>query len=194
MLAKRGNLDIENAGALVQSETGDIVRQQPTGPIEDILNDLLNKPLSKVSPDLGEKIVEDYKANPEKRKELIGQKEKLKKLVEYPDDNARVAALWALGRCEDLGLAPLLIKALGDNNVDVSVEARNALCVLSRKPLGEGLPAHPWDKLPEDAKEDAKKQAFIDWRAAALEKWKLWYARVRPYDQRDDLSDVGAGE
>jgi hypothetical protein len=191
MTGKRGNLDLTNPAALTQNEAGEIVRQEFKGPLEDFLNDLLKNPQSKAAPELGKKLVEDFKANPEKRAELIGQKDKLKELMALPNDDARMAALWALGRCEDLGLAPLMIQALGDNNVDVSVEALNALCMLSRRPLGEGLPAHPWANLPEDATEQQKQDEFLKWRREVQEKWKQWYARVRPYDQRDDISDLG---
>ncbi|MDB5386598.1 MAG: hypothetical protein JWM11_2244, partial [Planctomycetaceae bacterium] len=107
------------------------------------------------------------------RNALIGQVDRLKKLATHPDADVRRTALWALGRSGDLRLAPLLIKGLEDLNVDVYVEARNALRCLSRKVE---------DFKPQEDPLDANT------RQRELAKWKAWYRQVRDYSERDDLA------
>ncbi len=186
----RGGHDLTKLvpGEQVDDE-GRVKVEAPKGPLEDLINEMVNSQNNKVIEDLGKKVVEDVFSG--KSEELIRQKDKLKTMVAHPNPEVRRTALWALGRCEDLGMVPLMIKAMQDENLDVVIEAQNALCMLSRRPRGFGLPLHPWDKLPEDASDDAKQQAVEEWRSAQIDKWKQWYFRVRPYDQRDDLTDVG---
>jgi len=118
------------------------------------------------------------------REELIGQKDLLLKLIKDRRVEVRRTAAWALGRCEDLRLAPALIEALNDPDLDVSVEARNALCPLSRRPLVFGLPDAPAGANDAPA-DDATIQ---EWKAEAVKRWKAWYQSVRPYEERDSLS------
>jgi hypothetical protein len=124
------------------------------------------------------------------REELIKQKGRLLKLAKHPHVEVRRTAIWALGRTEDLKVARLLIDALDDNDVDVMVEARNALCILSRKPLGFGLPESPFEGLPESAGDKEKEAAVKAWREKLKEKWGAWYYKYRPYEERDDLSET----
>jgi hypothetical protein len=106
------------------------------------------------------------------RNALIGQVDRLKKLAVHPEADIRRTALWALGRSGDLRLAPLIIKSLQDPNVDVYIEARNALRCLSRDVE---------DFKPEEAPLDANV------RSAELAKWNNWYRQIRDYAERDDL-------
>lgn len=111
-----------------------------------------------------------------KRDELIGQTDRLKKLARSKDVDVRRTALWALGRSDDLQLAPILIQALKDPDVDVYVEARNALRCLSRQVDDFGAKEEPLDAATRDRE---------------LAKWKDWYKSVRAYDERDDLVSPG---
>lgn len=123
------------------------------------------------------------------RQELIGQKSLLLKLAKDSRVEVRRTAFWALGRCNDLLVAPVLIKGLEDVDYDAAVEARNALCVLSRRPRGFGLPDDVVAKLPADATVAEKESAFEKWRDEDLRKWREWYQSVRPYSERDKLPD-----
>lgn len=123
------------------------------------------------------------------RQELIGQKSLLLTLAKDPRVEVRRTAFWALGRCNDLLVAPVLIKGLEDVDYDAAVEARNALCVLSRRPRGFGLPDDVVAKLPADATVAEKESAFEKWREDDLRKWREWYQSIRPYSERDKLPD-----
>jgi hypothetical protein len=87
----------------------------------------------------------------------------------------------------------VLIASLQDSDLDVLVEARNALCTLSRKPRGFGSLNHPYAKLSEkeQADETKRSQALIDWRSKLTAQWKQWHLSVRPYDERDGLPESG---
>ena len=123
------------------------------------------------------------------RQELIGQKPLLLKLAKDSRVEVRRTAFWALGRCNDLLVAPVLIKGLEDADYDAAVEARNALCVLSRRPRGFGLPDDVDAKLAADSTPAEKEAAFEKWRDNDLRKWREWYQSVRPYSERDKLPD-----
>lgn len=123
------------------------------------------------------------------RQELIGQKTLLLKLAKDSRVEVRRTAFWALGRCNDLLVAPVLIKGLEDVDYDAAVEARNALCVLSRRPRGFGLPSDLDAKFTADATVAEKEAAFEKWRGDDLRKWREWYQTVRPYSERDKLPD-----
>ena len=101
---------------------------------------------------------------------LIAQKERLKKLVLDKRIEVRRTAYWALGRTDDLLMAPLLIAGLSDADPGCFVEARNGLRFLSHR-LVDDTPDTPTDAQ----------------RAAAITRWKTWYLAVRPYSVRDDL-------
>jgi hypothetical protein len=124
-----------------------------------------------------------------KREELIGQKDLLIKLTKDSRVEVRRTAYWALGRCGDLRVAPLLIQGLNDPEYDVVVEARNSLCLLSRRPRGFGLPEDVLQKLPENTPQ-AERDAVIDkWYREDVQRWKEWYQSVRPYEERDRLPE-----
>jgi hypothetical protein len=194
---QEGGRDLKKlaAGAATElDEQGNAKVPSASGPIDQLIEDILKSKDNKVVNDQAVKELREQailKAFQGKSEDLIRNKDAIRELVAHPNPEARRTALWALGRCEDLGMVPLMIKALQDEYLDVVIEAQNALCMLSRRPRGFGLPLHPWDDLPEDASEDAKQKAVQQWREAQIDKWKKWYARVRPYDQRDDLTDVG---
>lgn len=158
----------------------------------------LDTPLDKVLAELGDPKSERVEAAQKalvdavqigQRQELIGQKSLLLKLAKDPRVEVRRTAFWALGRCNDLLVAPVLIQGLMDADYDAAVEARNALCVLSRRPRGFGLPDDAIAKLPEGATQAEKETAFEKWRDEDVRRWREWYQSIRPYAERDKLPD-----
>jgi hypothetical protein len=121
------------------------------------------------------------------REKLIGQRDRLRRLVADPRIEVRRTAYWALGRGGELSDVPLLIEGLSDADVGVAIEAHNALCVLSRRPLAFGLSGDPLGELPDEATDAQKDAAVADWRQKAITAWTDWYRRVAPYHERDGL-------
>lgn len=121
------------------------------------------------------------------REKLIGQRDRLRRLVADPRVEVRRTAFWALGRGGELSDVPLLIEGLSDADVGVAIEAHNALCVLSRRPLAFGLSGDPLGDLPDGATDAQKDAAIADWRQKAITAWTDWYRRVAPYEERDGL-------
>jgi hypothetical protein len=171
LIGGRGLPDQLNSAKLAD---GKIKKATKNSALEDLLTQLENPQLPQLETTQAE-IVEQVVVG--KREELIGQIDRLKKLARHKEPDVRRTALWALGRSDDLRLAPILIHALKDPDVDVYVEARNALRCLSRKAEDFGAKEEPLDAAT---------------RERELAKWKDWYKSVRAYDERDDL--VGPGE
>ncbi len=153
------------------------------GSLDDLLK-LLEAPGDVDLKDLQEQIVEQVQITD--RRTLIGQKDLLVRYARHPSAEVRRTALWALGRTDDFSLARLLINALDDPDLGVLIEARNALCWLSRKPNGLGEAADPHLNLPENATEDQKLAATATWHADLVRKWGSWYLQNRPYADRGD--------
>lgn len=181
MIGGRGLPD-DPSQILVQG--GEVKARKNLGPLDDLLATLERAENLQVR-DTQQKIVEKVQLG--NREELIGQVDRLIKLASHPQGEVRRTALWALGRSGDLKAVGVLLKGLQDPDVDVMVEAHNALCFLSRKPLAFGLPATPFTKLPEDVSEEQKQKAIQTWRQQAVAKWNAWAARIRPYQERDKL-------
>ena len=170
---------------LSQAETrdGTIQERKIDTPLDKLLSDLTNPQMPNVESAQAQLVQEVQLGN---REALIGQKDLLLKLVKDPRVEARRTAVWVLGRCEDLRLGRVLIESLEDPDLDVAIEARNALCTLSRRPLGFGLPDAPAQVkggVPDEA-------AIQKWKSEAVKRWREWYRSVQPYDERDGLSDV----
>ena len=178
--------------SLVGVSDGKVKSKKTELPIDRLLAELEN-PANLSVEDAQVAIVETIQIG--NREALIGQKERLKKLAEHPDGNVRRTAFWALGRCEDLQLVPLLLRGLSDNDVSVVVEARNALCTLSRKPRGilrngVALVADPLAGLPTTASDEQRRKAIDTWQNKLKVRWWRWYFRIRPYTQRDALDEL----
>lgn len=171
---------------------GEVVKEKKLGPLDELLKELANTKDFDVA-DVQAAILEKVEiSTPEEREALIQQKDLLLRLVDDPRAEVRRTAMWALGRTDDLKVSRPLINVLKkDNNVDVLIEARNALCFLSRRPRGFGEPESPFYSLAEDADQAARDQALAEWRATVLEKWGEWYRSVQPYEQRDELESFG---
>ena len=85
-----------------------------------------------------------------------------------------------------------MVEALkNEDNVDVLIEASNALCYLSHKSNGFGMSPSPFDSIPEDATQAQKDQAMAKWKAAVYKKWLSWYLKIRPYNEQNDLLELG---
>lgn len=157
-----------------QVNDGKVKKSAKKTPLEDLLTQLENPQIPLLESTQAE-IIEQVVIGD--RNKLIGQVDRLKKLAKHPDAEVRRTALWALGRSDDLRLAPVLVAALKDADVDVFVEARNALRCLSRQVEDFGLKEAPLDAASRER----------EWQ-----KWRDWYRSVRDYIERDDL--VGPGE
>lgn len=166
---------------------GKVESTKDLGPIDQLLAEL--EKVDSVDVAAAQKAIVE-KVQLGDREELIKQKDRLVKLAQHPSLEVRRTAIWALGRTEDLKQAKLLIDALDDSDVDVMVEARNALCILSRKPLGFGLPETPFEEVPESATPEQRQAAVKKWREKLKENWGKWYYKYRPYEARDDLSEA----
>ena len=156
---------------------------RPATPLDQLLTSLSKASNLEVE-EVQEQLVEQVQIGD--RRELIRQKELLVKLIQHPNAEIRRTAAWALGRTNDLSLARYLISALEDPEVDVNIEAHNALCWISRKPAGFDLLLDPFEGLPVDAGPDLREATLKGWRTAALKAWGEWYLRNRPYKERGD--------
>lgn len=184
-LMKSGEELPDNLNDVVFNPDGTLSVRTVTGPVDDLLAALENpKELSIQA--VQKAIVEKVRLSGDKE-ELIGQMDRLVKLAKNDDPEVRRTVVWALGRSGDVAIAPTLVEALKDDNVDVLVEARNALCFVSRKPHGFGLAANPLAGVPENSSQARKDAAMKRWRDEAYEKWHEWYLSIRPYEERDDL-------
>lgn len=178
----------------VQVTDGTVKARKLSGPLDELLNEL-EKPTTNKIASVQSAVLERVQIG--NHEELIGQTDRLLRLAKDPRPEVRRTALWALGRSGDVRHVPLLIDALQDADADVMVEARNALCAISRKPQGFGSNGHPYAGLPENADDAERSRARAEWLADAgseydgtrIERWQRWYFTVRPYDERDGLSE-----
>ncbi|HUG20187.1 MAG TPA: hypothetical protein VMM56_14475 [Planctomycetaceae bacterium] len=172
----------------VQQKDGRIQSIKVEAPIADLLSQLEATGGVEVLP-VQEAVIEMVRSD--QREELIGQTDRLKKLIQSPDAQVRMIALWALSRSDDITLAPIFIDRLrSDKEFDVALEANRSLCVLSRRLEGVGLPEDPLEEQRGTASQEQLKEIAEQWRADATERWHKWYLSVRPYNERDDLLDL----
>lgn len=161
--------------------------RKPRAGVDSLLS-LLEKPVDIELPAVQTELVEAVQFS--QAPELVGQVDRLKKLVDDPRFEVRRTALWALARSGDISVAPLLIRGLSDPSIPVVREASFGLCVLSRRPLGVGLPIEPLEGLSEEATIEQQVAHVNTWRPAVVKKWEDWYLKVRPYDERDDRNQI----
>lgn len=178
--------------SLVEEKNGRIDQKKIQLPIDKLLAELETPKVLDVS-DAQKALVEAVQVGD--REKLIGQKDRLKLLARHRDGEIRRTAFWALGRCEDLSVVPLLLEGLAENDLGVMMEARNALCTLTRKPRGifvrgRPLPVNPAESLPDTATADQKKRAIVIWQQQVRSNWRSWYYRFRRYRDRDDLDEL----
>ena len=170
----------------VRMKNGKVELARKVGPFDTLLAELEN-PKSLDIDTTQKAIVEKIQLGD--RKALIGQIDRLKKLVDHPQADVRRTAIWALGHSGDLQLVPLLLQALEDPDVDVMVEARNALCWISRKPLGFGLSPVLFTGDSKNMEKSERSRAIVKWRTAVVRRGRTWYRQVRRYEDRVELFD-----
>ncbi|HVW02877.1 MAG TPA: HEAT repeat domain-containing protein, partial [Planctomycetaceae bacterium] len=156
-------------------QKGKVEIHKPKGSFEELLAEL-EKPQAEVQVEAAQSAIVEL-VQIDHPEQLVGQIDRLLKLARDPRPEVRRTALWALGRSREFRTAPTLIAALDDPDLDVYVEARNALRTLSRK-VGE----FNVEEEPPSKEE----------RAAERAKWRKWWLSVRPYDLRDDPTEAAA--
>jgi hypothetical protein len=170
-----------NLAAIRTSSDGIQVRKLDA-PVDKLLSELENPKSAEVE-SVQQAIVETVQIGD--REKLVGQKDRLKKLARDPRPEVRRTALWALGRCATVRDAAVLIKGLDDPDINVVIEANNALCWLSRRPNGFGRPSDPIADLPENASERQRRDAAQAWRTQVRRDWREWFNQVGPYSERE---------
>ncbi len=131
----------------------------------------------------------DRKVDISDPKKLIGKKKLLKSLVKYSDPRVRQVAAWAIGKTDRLDIAGLLIPLLKDDDLGVAIEARLALCWISRRPNGFNNPVDPLEQYEDSDVEIDKKKIQAAWQNKVYKSWRNWYLNSRPYKIRDDFDD-----
>lgn len=154
-----------------QLDKGLVKVRKLKGPVDELLAALENAESQTVESAQAALIDSIANENPES---LIGQTDRVLKLARDKRPEVRRTAYWALGRTNDLRVAPVLINGLLDVDLSCVVEARNALRYLSKRLNYIELPDEPTEAQ----------------RAQAVAQWKKWYQSVRPYDERDDLEET----
>lgn len=181
----------DDLSSIGEGKDGKIKKRKISGPIDELLAELQKPQTDLDVPELQKAIVKKIQLGdrkqwlkPEKRKQLLS-------MAEHPKPEVRTVAIWALGRTGNIDIVTIIMNALEkDPDLIVAIEARNALCWLSRKPKGFGLANDPRTDLPPNASKAQKEAAIDKWRSEAVSRWKKWYLSVRPYDERDDLKDT----
>ncbi len=156
------------------------------GPLDELLAELEKADLSKLDINT-EDIVQKVQFG--SKEELIGQVDNLKLLLASKDPGLRKTAYFALGRTGDFSLIPEMLKGLRDENLDVNVEALNALRYISRKPNGFGIPNDPLAGGALNSEEQKLLRAN-NWRTKAFKVWGDWYRNVRPYEEGGGLDEL----
>ncbi|TWT57737.1 hypothetical protein KOR42_11030 [Thalassoglobus neptunius] len=173
--------DVDFNGRTIQQ------KEKPTEPLDVLLASLSNTGNLDML-DVQEQIIEQVQIG--NREDLIGQVDQLVKLVDHPDPQIRQTVVWALGRTGNMNLTQYLIDRLSDSDLGVMIEARNALCWISRRPTGFGFPEDPLEELPPSASEDQKSAAIAQWHKNLVLTWGEWYLKNRPFEDRGDAFEA----
>ena len=181
--------------SLAKTKDGKVTSQKVVTPLDRLLADLAKSQ----GDDIGATQTNLVKAvQIGNREELIGQKEQLIELVKDPRPEVQRTALWALGRCEDLRLAPMMIQALRGKNIDIMIEARNALCVLSQRPNGFNRYRKVTLRVKRDGTQVANRILFRGQEKSDVLTYELYLSqlKLREGDQVTFLveSDDGSGD
>ena len=161
-------------------------KKEQTGDYDKLLAGLANIDLSEADVEVK---ATDKKVDISDPKKLIGNVKLLKALVKYTDPRVRQVAAWAIGQTDRLDLAELLIPLLKDSDLGVAIEARLALCWISRRPNGFNNPVDPLEQYEDSDVVIDKKKITTDWQNRVNKAWRNWYLNSRPYDTRDDFDD-----
>jgi hypothetical protein len=171
----------------IKVKEGEVTKRKIHGAVDGLLAELEKSSGAKVE-EAQEAVVEAIQLdNPE---QLIGQVERLKRLATDKRLEVRRTAMWALGRTGNITVAPYLIRGLSDGDESIAREASVGLCILSRRPNGCGLPTDPIEGLPDEATDNQRAKHLDGWRKESTRGWTEWYMKVRPYDERDDRTQL----
>jgi hypothetical protein len=187
----RGNKGLpDNLSDLEQGKDGSVKKKKEApSNTEDLLQALLSNKSLDIK-DAPEKIVEKIQLGSEKDRKLWLKPERRKQLLrmaEHPRADVRRVAIWALGRTGGMKTLKVVMNALeNDPDLDVIIAARDALCYISRKPNGFKFAIDPTIGVSKTK----KKEAIEAWHKGIVKEWKKWYFTVRPYQERDDLSET----
>ncbi|MFY9252309.1 MAG: hypothetical protein WAO83_02560 [Fuerstiella sp.] len=162
-------------------------KKKEMGPLDELLGELEKADLSKLDNINTDDIVQKVQFG--SKEELIGQVDNLKLLLKSKDPTLRQTAYFALGRTGDFSLIPEMLQGLRDENLDVNVEALNALRYISRKPNGFGMPIDPLAGGAINSDEQKLLRAN-NWRTKAYKLWAEWYREVRPYEDGGGLDEL----
>lgn len=163
--------------------SGNVKKKREKSSLDDLLASLQNSNTADLEETQSELVQQIQLGD---KKELIGKKDMLIKLVASPDAEVRRTAIWAIGRTGDLSLARFALRGLDDPDSGVMRESHLALCWTARKPNAFKLSLDPLESLPAEAGPDQKSAAVESWRRQALRLWGDWYLRNRPYAERGD--------
>lgn len=171
----------------VKVKEGEVTKRKMHGAVDGLLAELEKSSGAKVE-EAQQAVVEAIQLdNPE---QLIGQVERLKRLATDKRIEVRRTAMWALGRTGNVTIAPILIRGLSDSDESVAREASVGLCILSRRPNGCGVPTDPIEGLADDASDAQRSKHMEAWQKDSTKGWTEWYMKVRPYDERDDRTQL----
>ncbi len=176
------------------SPFGEKKNTKPPSELDQLLSSMDNidfKNLDESSIDIADEVVRSVQSI-EDPKELIGQKENLKKLIRHPNANVRRSVYWALGRTGDFALVPQMLEGLKDPNVDVNIEAEMALRFIARKPNGFGNSLDPLGGLDANSPADQRLKNANEWRLKSFKQWSDWYFSIRPFEEKDGLDELEA--
>ncbi|MFN4919502.1 MAG: hypothetical protein ACK48U_06260 [Planctomyces sp.] len=123
---------------------------------------------------------------------LVGEVDRLKKLIRHPNAQVRRSVYWALGRTGSFALVPQMLEGLKDGNVDVNIEAEMALRFIARRPTGFGMSLDPLGGLTATDPAEQRLKNANDWRTKSYKLWSDWYFQSRPYEERDGLDELQA--
>lgn len=166
---------------------GEKKKKKQVSPLDELLGELEKADLSQLDNLNTDDIVETVQYG--SKEELIGQVDKLKMLLKSPEAQHRQTAYFALGRTGDFDLIPEVLRGLKDPNLDVNVEALNALRYIARKPNGFGMSVDPL----AGGRISSDEQRLIranNWRTKAHKTWSEWYRKVRPFEEGDGWDEL----
>lgn len=159
------NHNIWKDGILREGENGTVKVEKGVKEVADVLQllreDTSIEQMQDMLEELKPALIEFNRKEGKSRAEIVGF---LRGLVTDPDAYRRLTAVRFLAGTQDLDNVPALLRAVGDEELEIAIEAHNGLRLISRK-----LNAFPLSSKPTIVEmRDLKK------------KWTEWYLGIRP--------------
>lgn len=175
----------------VAVRNGEVERRLPKGAVDQLLMEL-EQPDDVRLPTQATAAPQPEQVSVSSPQELIGQMERLRRLLNHPEAEARQMAVWALSRSGDYRVAPELIRMLRDPDPVVAWEASLGLCLISHMPEGATLPGGKAlvPIQPPGESPDPNSPELERWRDQSVRAWDAWYQQSRPYQERDDRRSI----